>query len=208
MDLNTMTSAEREAYYENIFGKQVERLRTLEFPSLSTEYPNLAAEINAAYLRHTKFSVKVWLNYDPVAERFFYDRRKQDCGTLRLSPKQMERYLRPYEFGKVRFDLCTPFSHLAEITVAVKTEPTTGGDLGIRIGRPRYRIMGKYEDERLLEGVMKSACDMMQRVEMHGRQGLDHGDVTALAKCLLITPPADGFTGRGWVRNTDALDEL
>lgn len=60
MDFIKMTAAERQEHYESEFGKKNEPLRHFELPAQDSEHPQIVAEVNAAYLRHTIFTVEVW----------------------------------------------------------------------------------------------------------------------------------------------------
>ena len=57
-------------------------------PTLCNIYPDLADEIIGAYLEHTTFVVKVWVNYDAAWKKFFVDGRFHDCGRVIVNAKE------------------------------------------------------------------------------------------------------------------------
>lgn len=192
-----MTSDERDQHYKTLFSKHNKPLHKLEFPSQAAEYPHLAHEINAAYLRHTIFTVEVWMNYDTVASRFYYDARAQDCGRLRLPPKMVNRQLVNYEYGRIRFELRTPFGRLGSVLVAV--EPTEV-DVGVRF-RTVKPILIRRDHPMLREGVRIAADNIIEQAEPHGREGMNFEDLVVIAKRFCLRPASEMFTKGGWLRN-------
>lgn len=229
-DLNLMNAAERQAYYGDMFANKKERLHTLAFPSeLTDNYPHLTDEINAAYLRHTIFNVEVWMNYDPASQRFFNDEgRAQDCGKLRLPVTgkrkrkrddddehegnkareggeiRIRSKLEGLEFGRVRFELCTPFTRLGRVLVQVDYDDGATGpqhDPGPQLKPTKKRV---DVDDDLLESGFRA---VIQRIRAHfrvsGEQGMSFADLEALADEIRLEPKTEDLTFAGWVRDTE-----
>ena len=198
MILTKMNAAEREKYYESKFSNQAEPLHILQFPSLASEYPLFAAEINAAYLRHTTFVVKVWINYDAMAERFYYDDRASDCGTLRLSQKDIDTKLKPNEFGKIRFEVRTPFTYLARITIGVES---TKLSLGPRIQGVKFRYFNNPAP-LFADTIWDIGRTIQSDFEVSGAKGLNYDDIVTLAACFKVRPRAADYNWGGWLKDT------
>lgn len=201
MDLTTMDPSEREEYYEQLFSKQVEPLHLLEFPSLTSDYPHLADEINTAYLRHTIFTVKIWINYDAATGRFFNDVRAEDCGLLRILNKKILPLLAKYEYSRVRFELCTPFTQLATILITTQAPSTSASTTEtIRLRPPKRRLV---IDEHVLGlGVSHLIRVIREDFEPTGTLGLGWQDLVTLAAKMRILPDERSLTYAGWIRDT------
>ncbi|GAB1743462.1 hypothetical protein NU219Hw_g9291t1 [Hortaea werneckii] len=136
-DLFTISAEERESHYQSTF-KGVEALQDFSAPKLPTEYSQYNGEIQAAYARHRTFAIDVWANYDLCAGRFFTDRRMQDCGKMRLTPKQAV-HLRHHgamqaKFHKIRLEIGRPFKKLAVLSFAIQEPDTTAAPIKITAG--------------------------------------------------------------------------
>lgn len=138
------------------------------------------------------------MNYDPTAQRFFYDARAQDCGVLRLPIKLINSCLAKHEYAKVRFELCTPFERLAR--VAVNVEPTEL-DVGVRLNPVVKRGFANH-DQLLQNGVTTAINNIKGAFEPSGRTGMNLDDLAALAAEFCLKPPSTAFTYGGWLRNT------
>lgn len=232
-DLNSMNPAEREVHYERRFGNKTERSHTLCFPTdLTDEYPDLADKINAAYLRYTIFTVEVWMNYDPASQRFFNDEcRAQDCGKLKLpvarrkkrkkdekdeekaEVKGVRERLKGVEFGRVRFEVCTPFARLGSILVEVLPPeaklPMAPQDFLDSEGdgdRMRLRVKRGFrnQDELFQKGLHLAFGWIKIDFLPSGGEGLCIKDLEAIASYFRIRPKLRHLTlNEGWVRDTD-----
>ncbi len=137
--LTSMSPERREMYYRKAFGKNVEPLTHIEAPDECSAFPLLADEIFEAYLRHTTFAVRVYVNYDALHGRFYnaHDQRFHTCGKLKLSPRMYSRIEQTPNFAinKVRFELCTAFNSLCTMSVrAGPVEALDGTWLRARLG--------------------------------------------------------------------------
>jgi hypothetical protein len=92
-----------------------------------TAVPAQATETSTPRNAQATIIVKIWINYDPVAQEFYHqpdDRRALSCGKVILSPRQRTRItaLLRHEnrgFQRIRLDIGTPFRPLAHIFVEV-----------------------------------------------------------------------------------------
>lgn len=205
MDLSTMTSEERERYYQGEFSKVIEPLYLLDFPRESADHPLLAAEINAAYLRLTIFTIEVWMNYDPIAQRYYWDARIQDCGRPQLTPKQVAQCLTPFEFGKIRLEIRTPFQALA--TATFKFKPSSGAHEAPK-ARVWRRIAPTIEDDVFAANIQTTCLHICDKFQPSGRNGLNEEDVRALAREFLVEPNEEEYTWSGWLRDTETWMNL
>lgn len=190
-----MTREERESLYEGLFARQYEHLHLLEWPELHRTYPQFARKINAAYLRHTTFIVKVWINYDAVAHRFYWDDRAQDCGHIRVLNKELvdRLHFTQHAFSKVRFEVCTPFTLLATMKLVV--EPT-----GLK-GAPCLRVLRgvRDEDSVLAEGLSLISRRIKAQIEP---KALAFEDLETIAKIFRLEPAEEDLTYSAWLRDT------
>lgn len=81
-DLDMLSKEGRQQHYKRLWSGKEIPLQEIKAPSLLQNHPDLAGEIITAYLSHTTFVVKVWINYDTSVANFYTDKRAEDS-TLR-----------------------------------------------------------------------------------------------------------------------------
>ena len=130
--LDLLSPEAREEYYKETFSLAVP-IADIEAPFLTDDYKGLETEILRAYLRHTTFIFKIFINYDAAAQRFYADYPRQnsgrygDCGKLLFSP-HVSAHLQTVKAHKallsnVRLDICTHLTPLAQVTLEVRPGP-------------------------------------------------------------------------------------
>lgn len=109
--------------FTNIYRGQRVELKNFVKPPECNTYFDQGDDILRVYLHNTIFTAKVWMNYDAAEERFFRGDRAMACGKLRLPDEKLESLnsIDPSKlnFRHVRFDICTPFRPLAQVTLEV-----------------------------------------------------------------------------------------
>lgn len=133
--------AQRQQAYKEIFIKRVERLSHISEPDECAKYPELHNEILDNYLRFTTFTVDVWTNYDAAAQKFYIDKRLEDCGKLNLKPSEI-RHLegkdpnRDIEIYRIIFEIRTSFTRLADVRILAKPSKRDGvTDITLKVAR-------------------------------------------------------------------------
>ncbi|KAK3058141.1 hypothetical protein LTR09_001219 [Extremus antarcticus] len=183
--LHDLTPQQRQESYRKVFSTKVEPLTHIEGPEVSGAELNFENEIFDAYLRYTTFAVKVWLNYDPTARRFYNhtDQRFASCGIIVLTPSQRKKIVANIaenaEFGRVRFELGTPFTSLADVTVRVVRSTL---DVGMQL-----KVSAKYHVNEHQHGELAGDIEVVERELQefnipYGRKGLCLQDLVQLAK--------------------------
>ena len=197
MCLPEMSPTEREAFYKQHFGNKVEPLKCLQSPELVHEFPKFGAEIIAAYLQHTIFTVKVWINYDAAADRFYFDNRAQDCGKLRLSERHINFDTKVQEFGKIRFEIGTPFTEI--LTATIFAAPSLAEE-GVQITASKMKGLSTSTPV-FREGWQGIAHKIKTEFRATGKAGLNFDDITELGKLFIVLPGPEEYTDAGWLRD-------
>lgn len=114
--LPQMTQQQRTMELRQRFAQKSVPLPHAATPTLCNVYPELANDIVGAYLEHTTFVVKVWVNYDAAWKKFFVDRRAQDCGKLIVNARDglslQGLAANNVQVKRVRLEVGTAFRHL------------------------------------------------------------------------------------------------
>lgn len=116
--LASKTLTERMVYFRRPFFRTVVPIQSISEPELCQKLPDFAEDITTAYLQHTTFTAKVWVNYDAACKKFYDDTRAEDCGQLLMKPKD-NAYLQKLDpevvqLGRVRLEVGTAFNTLCK----------------------------------------------------------------------------------------------
>jgi len=195
-DLATMSAEDRAAYYETAFTRDVP-ITMIAVPEACNVFPELAEEIVAAYVEHTTFIFKIWVNHDAAANRFYTDNNwARDCGKLVFSPKT-KRYLRKVETHKVlyrniRFEIGTPFRALAHFTLEVR--PCKLPNI-----LPCVDVLLDdltHEHPRLMAYLRHEVVDDIRDADpTNGKEGMNFKDLEELANMFFVVRPSWGPRG-------------
>ena len=188
--LINMSEVQRTRYFKRAFFQRVEPLRHIKQPPLAEDHPDLAEGIVEAYLRHTTFTVKVWVNYDAAGEKFFCDKRARDCGELVLSTTDYQRLQRKLstviELSRVRFGVGTPFKVLYHLEVSV---PNSKLDLH---GDFKVNLNPATSKHPLLLEHLQDVFDKIEDLSLpHGQKGLQLCNIEHLAAMLVRRPTTE-----------------
>lgn len=172
---------------------QVELLHHIEIPQECEDYPALAEEIMDAYLHYTKFSVKVWINYDTASRRFYIDQRAKDCGNLVLQPKEEESLARFFntqtgqlQFDRVRFEVGTPFKTLCYLDLrVVPSQLNVGGVI-----TTKAVLWSITEEDIHFIDYIAHVRERIENVALEDSDGLQLSDIRNVAT-LMCRPPTN-----------------
>lgn len=207
----------REQEYAVIWAHHHVTLAALARPPLCAQFPSLAAEIFTCYLAHTRVSAEIWLNYDAVADWYYFDKRRlANCGQLNLTPRQRARVEAllsaspsssstspqqlPPGLRHVELRINTPFHRLCTVAIDV-VEPGRGIFGGaLAVAGPQQNLPGLPEH---VMGLVKEAITGICEAGLQDANlGITWAELDAWAKLFVRTAPAEGLMvaeGRDWV---------
>jgi hypothetical protein len=165
--------------FTSMFAGQEVELKNIAMPPQCAQYPAQAEDIRAAYLDHTIFTVKIWVNFDPVQQVFFEGATAADCGKLQI-PKARLDYLLGQDtdilnFSNVHLHICTPFRQLAMIRLNLREKDDS-------FNREIKGTMLKQHPPRrmmVLQRYLGRCLDVLRKEEMN--QNLDFTDLVPIA---------------------------
>lgn len=189
--LESLSLQDREQHFKRHFIKKVEPLSHLSRPDLCAIFPTFEAEIIEAYLLYTTFTVKVWANYDASAKKFHIDRRFDDCGKSIITPKKLNdlREMDPdtLEFGRVCFEVGTPFTTLRSVKLRVcPSKLKVGGAVRTSLS---YPIGMEHTDHEEFFDFVEHVCKAIEAESLlYGQRGLQVDDIVRFAEMFRRWP--------------------
>lgn len=188
-----MSDEKRLEAYADAFADYVEPLEILDECAYCEKYPDYREEIQTAYLQHTTFTAKIWVNYDAVDGEFHDGRRSDDCGKLYLSTSDRKHLDSPNlercEMQKVRLLITTPFRDLCQIDLHMVNTDTGRGI------QAQGNMLPAGKGHGSLINFLKRCLDDIEHIGLtHGVSGMTLQDLYRFAMLFRRRPAQEGLT--------------
>jgi hypothetical protein len=166
--------------FEKTFATQEVELKRFAAPPQCGQHPDQVQDILEAYLDHTTFTVKIWVNFDAAENVFFKGTRAEACGKLQIPQPKLDFLLGTnpddINFRNVRLDICTPFRTLARIYMNMREKR---GDALLDVDGEMVRLY----PPRALIPLHEFLADRVRRLNNVGiDRNLDMQDLVGIAR--------------------------
>lgn len=200
LDLTRHPLEARQAIYQDHFEDHLVRYEDLCAPPICASHPNLGPEIFAAYLHHTTFTLRTWVNYDHVAARFYSHHRMVDAGTPRFTRSQgtLQRIVKTNvayrDIRKLRLMIGSAWRDF--LTIDLEVVPQEDGGNVVQVVR-------HYRDEQQAPRIYFSRAfarfvdKIVETLDGHrlprGQRGMQLRELLGFAMLCRYKPNADGM---------------
>lgn len=160
----------------NIYASEPVQLKDFEPPPECFQCPDQQSSdaIFSAYIAHTVFHVKVWINFDARENVFFEGARSAGCGKLQLPEGLYETLAEAvpayFSYQHVCFEIGTPFRTLALVDLNIE-DGADGATLQVD-----SELVRGHDEKVGLEKYIQHCC---RWIKHNGPRGLAH-DIAGL----------------------------
>jgi hypothetical protein len=177
-----------ELFASTFDGQKVE-LKNFATPPQCAQYPAQSQDILEAYLDRSIFTVKTWINFDPVEEVFFEGARAADCGKLQIPQAKLDYLLgldpREFNFLHIHFEIGTPFRTLAIIRLNIREK----GDIAYLEAKGNMVKQYPPRPLPLLQSYFAQFIKQLNKQDID--RNLDMQDLVDIAQCFRREPKHD-----------------